>query len=119
MNTFRERGSTSPRDETGVRRNRSTAVDRVYPGTMSAHGGPTARRNWSLEETQMAFALYYVLPPSECDDTGDDVQHLARCIHRSPNSVALKIWNIAANDSNRIALGKVGMTHGSKLDKEV
>lgn len=86
---------------------------------MSAHGGSTSRRNWSLEETQMAFALYYVLPPSECDDTGDDVQHLARCIHRSPNSVALKIWNIAANDPNRIALGKVGMSHGSKLDKEV
>ena len=74
------------------------------------------RRNWSPEETMMAFALYCILPPSECDDTGSDVQRLASALGRSANSVSLKIWNIAAHDVNRQARGRIGMTHGSKLD---
>lgn len=44
----------------------------------------------------MAFALYIVLEPRECDDKGLDVQRLASFLHRTPSSVALKIWNIAA-----------------------
>jgi putative restriction endonuclease len=74
------------------------------------------RRNWSREETMMAFALYCILEPRECDDKGMDVQRLASALNRSTNSVALKIWNIAAHDANRQARGRVGMTHGSKLD---
>ena len=50
------------------------------------------RRNWSREETMMAFALYIVLEPRECDDNGLDVQRLASFLHRTPDSVALKIW---------------------------
>ena len=66
----------------------------------------------------MAFALYMILEPRECDDKGFDVQRLAAAIHRTPNSVALKIWNIAAHDANRQARGRVGMQHGSKLDAD-
>ncbi len=76
-------------------------------------------RNWSLEETMMAFALYLILPPKACDDRGEEVQQFAAAIKRTPSAVALKLWNIAANDENRRNLGKVGMLHGSKLDKEV
>ena len=67
----------------------------------------------------MAFALYIVLEPRECDDKGLDVQRLASFLHRTPSSVALKIWNIAAYDANRKACGRVGMKHGSKLDSQV
>ncbi len=67
----------------------------------------------------MAFALYMVLTPSECDDRGRDVQRVASILHRTPNAVSLKIWNIAANDRNRRMSGRVGMTHGSRLDHEV
>lgn len=67
----------------------------------------------------MAFALYITLEPRECDDKGLDVQRLAYFLHRTPNSVALKIWNIAAHDTNRKARGRVGMKHGSKLDAQV
>ena len=77
------------------------------------------RRNWSREETMMAFALYIVLEPRECDDNGLDVQRLASFLHRTPDSVALKIWNIAAHDVNRKAQSKAGMKHGSKLDSQV
>lgn len=67
----------------------------------------------------MAFALYIVLEPRECDDKGPDVQRLAFFLHRTPSAVALKIWNIAAYDTNRKAHGRVGMQHGSKLDAQV
>jgi putative restriction endonuclease len=77
------------------------------------------RRNWTLEETMMAFALYLVLPPKDCDDTGADVRQLASALERTPDAVALKLWNIAAHDANRTKLGKVGMQHGSKLDEEI
>jgi putative restriction endonuclease len=67
----------------------------------------------------MAFALYFILPPKEIDDKGDDVIRFAEAIGRTPSSAALKTWNIAANDENRIRQGKVGMSHGSKIDAAV
>ncbi len=74
------------------------------------------RRNWTHDETLMAFVLYYMLPSNEIDDTGADVIALANAIGRTPNAVAMKAWNIAAHDMNRVGSGKVGMPHGSKLD---
>ena len=79
----------------------------------------TARRNWTWDETLMAWALYMVLPASEIDDAKPDIRALADALGRSPNAVALKVWNIAAYDRRRCELGKVGMRHGSKLDSLV
>ena len=64
----------------------------------------------------MAFTLYYLLPAKEIDKKGVDVNALARAIGRTPDAVALKAWNIAAYDTNRLASGRVGMRNGSKLD---
>jgi putative restriction endonuclease len=77
------------------------------------------RKNWTLEETMMVFVLYLILPPKAYDDTGAEVRQFAEAIGRTPNAVAMKLWNIAANDVNRIKLGKVGMPHASKLDKDI
>lgn len=71
---------------------------------------------WSPDETLMAFVLYRLLPPRECDDTGEKVQELARALGRTPNAVAMKIWNIAAHDEVRKGKGRSSLTHGSKLD---
>lgn len=67
----------------------------------------------------MAFALYCLLDKKYCDDKGADVRRLAASLHRTPDAVALKIWNIAAHDANRRELGRVGMRHGSKLDMQI
>ena len=77
------------------------------------------RRIWTWEETLQAFLLYMVLPKNELDDKGAEVMALADRLDRTANSVALKIWNIAAYDENRVARGRVGMKHGSKLDAQV
>lgn len=78
-----------------------------------------ARRNWTWDETLMAFALYLILPARECDDAGIDVINLAKAINRTPSSVNLKIWNIAAHDEHRLSTGRKGLEHGSKLDSLV
>lgn len=78
-----------------------------------------ARTNWTREETLMAFTLYYMLPSKEIDKKGKDINALAAAIGRTPSAVALKAWNIAAYDQNRVASGRVGMKNGSKLDSEI
>ncbi|MDO4437313.1 MAG: HNH endonuclease [Coriobacteriaceae bacterium] len=77
------------------------------------------RRNWTPEETHMAFALYLLLEPSQISKTNADVISFANAIGRSPSSVALKLWNISAYDLNRVETGRVGMRHGNKLDRLV
>lgn len=77
------------------------------------------RRNWSFQETSMAFVLYLFLPKKELDDTGHAVRRLASALGRTPSAVSLKIWNIAAHDERRLGDGKVGMSHGSRIDGEV
>lgn len=78
-----------------------------------------AGQKWSKDETLMAWLLYMELPEKEIDDKGEHIIKLAHALGRTPNSVALKAWNIAAHDERRLAKGKVGMSHGSKYDQEV
>jgi putative restriction endonuclease len=67
----------------------------------------------------MAFALYFILPAKKIDDKSPEIRALAQALGRTPNAVALKAWNIAAHDEQRLASGKVGMQHSSKLDSLV
>ena len=75
-----------------------------------------AGKRWTYEETQMAFALYYLISVSEIDKRDADVWRLAESLGRTPRSVAMKLWNIAALDERRISQGKAGLRHGSSLD---
>ena len=77
------------------------------------------RRNWSLDETTMAFVLYFLLEPREVDGKTPDIQQLGAALGRSADAVAMKISNISANDQNRISQGKLGLRHGSKLDEAI
>lgn len=77
------------------------------------------RRNWTIQETRAAFALYLLLEPSQIDKRNSDIIALAKALDRTPSAAALKLWNIAANDANRVESGRVGMSHGSKLDREI
>lgn len=78
-----------------------------------------ARRNWTPEETKMAFALYFLLEPKEQEKGNPDVIKFAAAIDRTPAAVSLKLSNIASNDTNRIEAGRIGMTHASRLDREI
>jgi putative restriction endonuclease len=74
---------------------------------------------WSEDETLMAFALYFILPPREYSETNRQVKGLAKALGRTPAAVKLKLWNISAFDEMRKVDDKVGMRNGSRLDREV
>ncbi len=78
-----------------------------------------AGKRWTYQETQMAFALYYLIPTSEIDKKDADVWRLAESLGRTTRSVAMKLWNIAALDKHRVSQGKAGLRHGSALDVKV
>lgn len=78
-----------------------------------------ARRNRTPEETKMAFALYFLLEPKKQEKGNPDVIKFSAAIDRTPAAVGLKLSNIASNDMNRIEAGRVGMTHASRLDREI
>ena len=77
-----------------------------------------AQRKWSLDEITMAFALYFTLSPKEYNGC-EAIDEFAKLIGRTSGSVKLKLWNIAAHDQTRIALGLKGLPNGGKLDKEI
>lgn len=75
-----------------------------------------AGKRWSPEETKMAFALYFMVSPTEIDQVGGDVTRFAEAIGRTNRSVAMKLWNIASFDENRILLGRVVLKNASRAD---
>ena len=77
------------------------------------------QRNWTWNETLMAWALYMILPSKALVATDSHIQALARAIGRSDNAVKMKAWNIAAQDERRIRKGLKGLSQGSVLDRRV
>lgn len=78
-----------------------------------------ARKNWTREEIMLAFELYCTIPPREVTIENDQIILLAKTFGRTPSSVKMKLQNFKSYDPSYIADGRVGLTHGSKLDKEI
>lgn len=78
-----------------------------------------SQRNWTRDETILAFELYCTIPSSKVTIHNEDVVSLARLLGRTPGAVKLKIQNFKSFDSSYTADGRVGLSHGSKTDKEV
>ncbi|MCL1986581.1 MAG: HNH endonuclease [Firmicutes bacterium] len=76
--------------------------------------------NWTKEETLLAFELYYTLPSSQNNRVQNpQIVALAQLLGRTPGSVKLKLQNFKSYDPNYTKIGRVGLAHGSKLDKEI
>ncbi len=74
---------------------------------------------WSRDESLLAFELYCRIPFQKTKANNPVVSRLARVLGRTPASVARKLGNFGAFDP---ALQKVdikGLTHTSKLDREI
>lgn len=74
---------------------------------------------WSREETIVAFDLYTRTSFSKISSNNIDVVNLATLLGRSPNSVALKMHNLAHFDPELRERNVIAMSHGSKLDAEI
>lgn len=75
------------------------------------------RRNWTREETILAFDLYCKTPFSKISKTNEAIIELANIIGRTPDAVGLKMANLAHYDPEILSNNRTGMAHGSKLDK--
>lgn len=76
-------------------------------------------KKWTWEETLIAFDLYSQIPYSKISGNNSDVIQTAILLKRKPGAVAKKLFNIAAHDPKQVSRGVSGLSHSSKLDKEI
>ena len=76
-------------------------------------------RDWSREEHILAFNLYCKIPFGRQHSRAPEIIELANILHRSPNSVAMKLNNIARLDPELKARGIKGLSRGAKGEEEV
>ena len=74
---------------------------------------------WTREQLILAFELYCRIPFQRTKATDPRVKEMAALLHRTPASVARKLGNFGAFDSQLAARNISGLTHGSKLDKAI
>ncbi|GHV31656.1 endonuclease [Synergistales bacterium] len=77
------------------------------------------RNVWTREETLLAFELYCTIPSGKVTVHNSQIIELARVLDRTANSVKLKLQNFKSYDPSYIGNGRVGLAHGSKLDREI
>ena len=77
------------------------------------------RRNWTREETVLAFDLYCRIPFGKIHNTNQNVIELANLIGRTPAAVAMKMCNLGNYDPELRKRGVIGLANGSKLEKVV
>lgn len=75
--------------------------------------------NWNRAETLAALNIYLLLPFGQLHRNQPKIKELASWIGRTPNSVALKLVNLASLDPQIVASGKRGMGNTSKLDEAI
>jgi putative restriction endonuclease len=74
---------------------------------------------WSREESLLAFELYCRIPFQKTKANNPAVKELANLLRRTPASVARKLGNFGAFDPALQKLDISGLTHTSKLDREI
>lgn len=75
--------------------------------------------SWSRDELILAFELYCKLPFQKTKSSNPEVQELAALLGRTSASVARKLGNFGAFDPELHKAKITGLTHTSKLDREI
>lgn len=74
---------------------------------------------WSREELILAFELYCRIPFQKTKANNPSVRELASLLGRTPSSVARKLGNLGAFDPVLQRKNISGLSHTSKLDKQI
>ncbi|MDR2202584.1 MAG: HNH endonuclease [Clostridiales bacterium] len=77
------------------------------------------RENWTWNETILAFDLYCRLPSKDVVVGNPAIAELAAALGRTAGSVKMKLQNFKGYDPSYTFDGRVGLSHGSKIDAEV
>ena len=76
-----------------------------------------AGTNWTRPQTLAALNIYFQLPFGKLHRGTAEIKQLAQWIGRTPDSVAMKLGNLAGLDPLIAARGLAGLTGASSLDK--
>ncbi len=79
----------------------------------------TKRVNWTRQQTLAALHIYLQLPFGLLHARQPKIKQLAGWIERTPDSVALKLVNLASLDPLIVASGRKGMGNVSALDRQI
>ncbi|MCL2159535.1 MAG: HNH endonuclease [Oscillospiraceae bacterium] len=74
---------------------------------------------YSREETMLVFELYCTIPNGQDTIYNPSIIAMANALGRPVNSVKLKLQNFKSYDPAYTQDGKIGLSHGSKLDEEI
>ncbi len=74
---------------------------------------------WSRDELVLSLYLYCQIPFAQTKANNPEVMRLAKLLGRTPSSVARKLGNFGAFDPLLAKQGISGLTHASKLDREI
>ncbi|MDR2090586.1 MAG: HNH endonuclease [Clostridiales bacterium] len=77
------------------------------------------RKNWTRDEIILAFDLYCRLPSKEVFVGNPAIRELSAILGRTENSIKLKLQNFKSYDPFYTMNGRIGLSHGSKMDAEV
>lgn len=83
-------------------------------GTNSKYG-----TSWSRDELILALYLYCQVPFARTKANNPEVIRLATLLGRTPSSVARKLGNFGAFDPLLAKNGISGLTHNSRMDREI
>lgn len=76
-------------------------------------------KDWTREEHILTFNLYCKIPFGRQHSRAPEIIELSKVLKRSPNSVAMKLNNIARLDPELKARGIKGLSRGAKGEEEV
>lgn len=77
------------------------------------------RRNWTREETIIAFNVYCKIPFKSSSKTNPTIIKYANIIGRSPSALNMKVGNFGRLDPELKKQGVTGLKNGSKLDEAI
>ncbi|HPY77915.1 MAG TPA: hypothetical protein PLQ45_08745, partial [Anaerohalosphaeraceae bacterium] len=78
-----------------------------------------SRRDWTREESILAFNLYCKIPFGQISSRNPRIIELSKHINRTPSALSMKMGNLARLDPALQSRNVQGLSHGSKLDKEI
>lgn len=78
-----------------------------------------SRKNWSREETIVAFNVYCKIPFKNSSKTHPTIIKYANIIGRSPSALNMKIGNLGRLDPELKKRGITGLSNGGKLEKVI
>lgn len=77
------------------------------------------RRNWSYEETLVAFGLYTQIPWEKISARNKEIIAVAYKMGRTPAALSMKLDNLARWDIAVTSKGFSSLTHGSNVEKRI